>query len=178
MILNIVDIKDPRLRKKSKPVTKIDKKIKKLIADMKETLTAQADPEGVGLAAPQVGKNLRLFIANYEDMKNKVFINPKITKIFKTRTKKKKKRKDGELLEGCLSLPHYYGPLERAEKVEVQYTDEDGKTHQEIFENFHAHIMQHEVDHLNGVVFVDHILEQGANLYKLEGDDWYEVDLI
>lgn len=176
MVLNIVDIKNPRLRKKSKPVGKIDKKVLKLIADMKETLVAQDDPEGVGLAAPQVGKNIRLFIANYKDLTSKVFINPKIIKVYKTPKKKKSKR--GELLEGCLSLPHYYGPLERSDKVEVQYQDEQGIAHQEIFEGFYAHIMQHEVDHLNGIVFVDHILEQGAKLYKLEGDEWYDVDLL
>ncbi|MBI1863653.1 peptide deformylase [Candidatus Woesebacteria bacterium] len=176
MILKITDVKDPKLRLKSKPVIKFDKKIRQLISNMRETLIAQKDPEGVGLAAPQVGKSIRLFIIDYRKEK-KVIINPEIISVSKEKKAPKTKNKDS-ILEGCLSLPHYYGPIKRSQKIKIKYQNLDGKLVSEEFTGFIAQIIQHEIDHLNGVLFVDRILEQKAPLYKFEGKDFEEVELI
>ncbi len=176
MILKIIDIKNPALRQKSRPVTKIDKKVLKLIHDMKETLRAQEDPEGVGLAACQVGKNLQIFIMNFEDIKMKVIINPSIVNIEQTVKENKTKKKE-EVLEGCLSLPHYYGPIKRPQKIKIKYLTVLGKEVVEEFSGFPAQIIQHELDHLEGKLFIDHILSQSSPLYKIKGDDWEGVEL-
>jgi peptide deformylase len=180
MIRKILRSGDPKLREISKPVTKIDSKITELIRDLKETLAIQKDPEGVGLAAPQIGKNLRIFVANYKQL-NRVVINPEIleTKIEKIKTKQSKKgREKQEILEGCLSLPNYYGPLKRINTVKIKYLNEEGKETIEEFKGFDAQIILHEIDHLNGVLFLDRLLEQKKPLYKLEADKWEEVELI
>lgn len=175
MILNLVDIKDPILRKEAKPVKKLDKKVKKLIADMQETLVSQNDPEGIGLAAPQVGKSLQLFLVNFEGLE-RVVINPKILEIKKV--KKTKKPKKENLLEGCLSLPHYYGPIKRPNFVTIEYMNKTGERITETFKGFPAQIIQHEIDHLHGKLFIDHILEQDSPLYKFDGEEWEEVELV
>jgi peptide deformylase len=175
MIRKILNIKEKSLHEPSKAVGKVDKKIHELIEDMKDTLAAQEDPEGVGLAAPQIGKNLRVFLIRYNDTE-KVIINPKITKIEKVKKSKSKSR--SKLLEGCLSLPHYYGPLKRDTKVTLEYMDETGKSVTEVFNGFLAQIVQHEVDHLDGILFIDRILEQNAPLYHFHGDEYEEVELI
>lgn len=178
MILKVVGVKNPILRQIAKSVTKIDKKILELIKNMLETLDSQEDPEGVGLAAPQVGKSLRIFIVSYKNLK-RVVINPEILEISKQnlslRDKTKKKKKD--ILEGCLSLPHYYGPIKRARQIKIKFMNEKGETQIEEFTGFNAQIISHEIDHLNGILFVDKILEQKAPLYKFSGDEWEEVSI-
>ena len=180
MIRKILPSSDPVLRRKSKPVAKVDKKITQLIQDLKDTLSVQKDPEGVGLAAPQIGKNLRVFVANYKGF-DRVVINPVVLKIEKkprpTKVSQKKESKR-EILEGCLSLPYYYGPLKRAPKITVKYLDEKGEETIETFEAFNAQIILHEIDHLEGILFVDHLLKEKKPLYKVEGDEWEEVELI
>jgi peptide deformylase len=174
MIKKVVQAGDPRLRKVSKPINKIDKKILLLIADLKETLLAHKDPEGVGLAAPQIGKNLRVFVMR-DGKELKTVINPEIISVTKVKAKKGKKN---EALEGCLSIPHYYGPLRRGEEVKIKYLNEDGQKVIETFKNFPAQIVQHEIDHLNGFLFVDRLLEQKSPLYQIKGDEVEEVDFI
>lgn len=182
MILKIVKIKDPVLRQKAKVVKKIDKKIAKLIEDMKETLVAQKDPEGVGLAAPQVGKSLRIFIMHYPEggINCKAVINPRVikkSKIKKRKQTKRGKKKEKQLLEGCLSLPHYYGPVERVKEITIEYLDEKGEKQRETMSGFPAQIIGHEIDHLEGKLFVDHIIEQKAPMYFVRGEDYQEVEL-
>lgn len=176
MILKFVDIKDPVLRQKAKMIDPdligVDKKILRLISDMQETLKAADDPEGIGLAAPQVGKSLQLFIINFEKIE-RVIINPKILSIGQV----KKTKIKNKTLEGCLSLPHYYGPIKRPDEVTIEYTNEKGEKKQEKFTGFSAHIIQHEIDHLNGTLFIDHILTQNVPLYLFDGDDFEEVEL-
>ena len=176
MIRKIVDVKSPILREKAKPVEKVDKKITQLINDMKETLRIQSDPEGIGLAAPQVGKSIQLFIVNYEGLE-RVIINPKIISTIRSKKTVKKTHKK-RVLEGCLSLPHYYGPITRAHSITISYLDENGNKKKETFSEFQAQIIQHEIDHLNGVLFIDHILQQKSPLYKFTGEEWEEVELI
>lgn len=172
MIRKIVGVRNQKLREPSKKVVKVDKRVLGLVRDLKDTLLIQKDPEGVGLAAPQIGKNLRLFAMRHEG-KVKVVINPKIVEI----SKEKINAKESEIMEGCLSLPHYYGPLERAKKITIKYQTTGGIKKTESFEGFPAQIVQHEIDHLDGKIFVDEIIRQKLSLYKQEGDDWIEVEL-
>jgi len=177
MIQKILQSKDPILRRKSKPVVKVDKKILDLVRDLKDTLNVQKEPEGIGLAAPQIGKNLRVFVANYKDF-NRVVINPEILAISEKPLAISKERKSKkEILEGCLSLPYYYGPLKRAPKTTVRYLNEKGEKVTETFEGFNAQIILHEIDHLEGILFVDHLLKEKKPLYKVQGDEWEEVEI-
>jgi peptide deformylase len=173
MIRKILQTKDPILRKKAQEVPVLNNKISGIIKDLKDTLVIQKEPEGVGLAAPQIGKNLQIFVINYKSVK-RVVINPKILNIEKSTKKAGKK----EILEGCLSLPNYYSPLRRASGVTLKYLNEKGAEVTEKFKGFYAQIVLHEIDHLNGILFVDRLLEQKKPLYKLSGKDWEEVELI
>lgn len=175
MIKKIVPSTDKNLRKKSKPVKKVDRKIKNIAKDLIDTLKVQKDPEGVGLAAPQIGKNIRMF-AMVDDGKGiKIVINPKIISV----DKKYKPKSKEKSLEGCLSIPYYYGPLKRPQKVTIEYQNLKGQKKQETFKGFSAQIVQHEIDHLNGVLFVDHLIENNQSLFKLNDDnEWEEVELI
>jgi len=176
VIKPIITATNPILRKKSKPVIKIDKKALALIKDLQDTLYAKKNPEGVGLAAPQIGKNANIFAIKPAD-KMKVFINPKILSIKKVATKKTKKGHK-KVMEGCLSIPNYYGPLVRPGIVKLKYQTPNGEIKIEDFDKFPAHIIQHEVDHLHGVLFIDRLLEQKQKLYELVDGEWEEVDLI
>ncbi len=173
MILDILDAKTPSLRQKSRKVKTIDKKVKKLISDMKETLVVQKDPEGVGLAAPQVGKNYQIFLMRPKD-KIKVVINPNI---ISQKASSKSKSQENKIMEGCLSLPHFYGPLERDYEVTLEYMDEKSDLIKETFVGFEAQIVQHEIDHLNGILFVDRLLQANKPLYEWVDGEWERVDL-
>lgn len=177
MIQKILPSSDSILRQKSKPVVKVDKKVLKLIQDLKDTLHVQKEPEGVGLAAPQIGKNLRVFVANYKGF-DRVVVNPELLKTEKILRSVKTPRGKREILEGCLSLPYYYGPLKRAGKITVKYLNGKGEEITEIFEGFNAQIILHEIDHLEGILFVDHLLKEKKPLYKVDGDEWEEIELI
>lgn len=176
MIRKIVQSGNPILRAKSKAVGKIDKKVLDLIQDLKDTLKKQKEPEGVGLAAPQIGKNLRVFIADYKNFQ-RVVINPEILKISDKPHYAKAPRGKKEILEGCLSLPYYYGPLKRAEKLTLKYLNEKGEEVIEEFTGFNAQVILHEVDHLDGVLFVDRLLQDKKPLYKIEDNEWEEVEI-
>ncbi|MBU0572342.1 peptide deformylase [Patescibacteria group bacterium] len=175
MIKKVVQAGDSRLRKLSKPVEKIDRKILLLISDLKETLLAHKDPEGVGLAAPQIGKNLRVFVMR-DGEEIKTVINPEIISTTKAKTAKTKKDNKDEALEGCLSIPHYYGSLTRGGEITIKYLNEDGQKVVETFKDFPAQIVQHEIDHLEGHLFVDRLLKQKRPLYQIKGDEVEEVD--
>ncbi|KKR30427.1 MAG: Peptide deformylase [Candidatus Woesebacteria bacterium GW2011_GWA1_39_8] len=186
MIRDIVNAKDPRLRVTSKPVNKIDKKIREIINDLKETLVVQNDPEGIGLAAPQIGKNVRVFVMKPDEEITTV-INPKILKIYdssphgsfkKKSNKGKPAKKDKKIMEGCLSLPHFYGPIRRAKKVTIEYLEENGVKKNKTFEGLEAQIVLHEIDHLDGKLFIDRLIEQKKPLFEYKDGEWEEVDLI
>jgi peptide deformylase len=180
-MLKIVQAPAQVLSFTAKPVEKVDKTIKKLLKEMEQTLLAQTDPEGVGLAAPQIGESLQIFIVKQDpDSPFMTFINPKINKTFKkpaeekedvkqskktAEAKKKAKVDKGVQLEGCLSLKDVWGVVKRPFGVEVTYQDENGKEHHKTFDGFLATIIQHEVDHLNGVLFPKRVLEQQNPLY-------------
>lgn len=174
MIRKIVKSGDNKLRAVSKPVTKIDKKVLTLIRDMTDTLKAQKEPEGVGLAACQVGVNLRIFVML---AKGKIVpvVNPEIVSLSKEKISNKKAH---SIMEGCLSLPNYYTPLSRGKEVTLKYQTPEGKTVTETFRGFEAQVVQHEMDHLNGLMFLDRLLEQGEKLFKLTGKEWEEVEIV
>ncbi len=177
-MLKIVQIPQKVLTIPALPVTEINRKIKKLVFDMEETLIAQVDPQGVGLAAPQVGISLTLFIMKPTPKgKTEVFINPKILKNVdssqlvvhrnKLQTKNYKlPTPNSTKLEGCLSIPRIWGPVSRSFKVFLSYQDLEGKTISRWFSGFKATIIQHECDHLNGILFTQRAVEQSAKLFE------------
>jgi peptide deformylase len=175
VIKEILDAQNPSLRRPSKAVSKIDKKVRQVIGDLIDTLSVQNDPEGVGLAAPQIGKNLKIFIMKPKK-DAKVVINPEIVRVSKIK-KTHKPDKKKSIMEGCLSLPHYYSPIKRSPKVTLKYMDELGNEKTETFEGMDAQIIQHEVDHLNGVLFIDRLLEQKKPLFEYVEGEWEQVDL-
>lgn len=147
---------------------------------MEKILIAQNDPPGVGLAANQVGENLSLFIIKpSEKAKIKIFINPVIvsrTDLFKTNHKKVRPYKKRVKLEGCLSIPHIWGPVNRAERIFLHYQDLTGKKYLKWFSGFEATVIQHEIDHLNGIVFTQRAVEQKNQLYREENEELVKID--
>jgi peptide deformylase len=146
---DILILPDKRLRLVSKPVAKVDSAVRKLVEDMLETMY---DAPGIGLAAIQVGEPRRIVtmdLAKKDEPKQpQVFINPELVW-------QSEERKVHE--EGCLSIPEYYEEVERPAQVAVKYLDLDGKPQQIEATGLLATCLQHEVDHLNGVLFIDHI---------------------
>jgi len=112
-----------------------------------------------------------------------VVINPKIIEIEnfspqKSGLKSKKKNKEKKIMEGCLSLPHFYGPIKRAKKVTIEFLNEEGKKVQKTFENLEAQIVLHEIDHLDGKLFIDRLIEQKKPLYEYKDGEWEKVELV
>ncbi len=169
-MLPIIQAPQPVLGTQAKPVGKIDKDVKHLIEEMTDSLLHAKDPEGVGLAAPQVGKSLQLFIVK-ESKKDPllVFINPKMT-VPKGVDLPANLSDDDEnhevKLEGCLSLQDIWGIVNRYPEVDLEYLDENGKKLTKRFDGFMATIIQHEYDHLQGILFPRRVLEQKGQLYK------------
>jgi len=174
MIRKILTVKEPALRYISKDVTTFDKKTFTLIKDLKETLAVQKDPIGVGLAAPQIGRKLNAFAIKPKD-EIKIIINPKIISLSKE--SKELIDEHNKLMEGCLSLPNLYGPLKRPDSIKIEYLDEKGDKKTSLFDSFEAQIIQHEIDHLNGILFTDRLLEQKKPLYELVDGEWERVEI-
>lgn len=145
-LLPILRFPDPRLRKEAAPVAKIDDSIKALAADMAETMY---EAPGIGLAATQVNVHQQLIVIDVSEARNEllVLINPEILS--------DEGRQIGE--EGCLSVPGIYDKVERAERVSVRYLGLDGQLKTLETEGLLAVCIQHEMDHLQGKVFVDHL---------------------
>lgn len=145
-LIPIIYLPDPRLRAKTKVITKFDAKLHQLINDMYETMYAA---KGIGLAAPQIGLSLKIAVIDVSEDRNEKFciINPEILK------------RDGEelLSEGCLSVPSVYDKAPRASRVVVRAQNENGETFEIDADGLLAHCLQHEIDHLNGKLFVDYL---------------------
>lgn len=169
-MLEILKAPHSTLSGKTKSVAKIDKAVLKLLEEMKESLAQASDPIGVGLAAPQVGKSLKIFIAK-PSAKSKVltFINPRVIKSVPVSVADESDGKTRKL-EGCLSLPNIWGEVQRHNEIQLEYQDESGKIHNKKFTGFISTIIQHEIDHLNGVLFPKKVLEQNKTLYKSKKD--------
>jgi len=145
----ILKIPDKRLRLVSEPVKRIDAGIRALVDDMFETMH---DAPGIGLAAIQIGVAKRVVTMDLskkeESHEPRVFINPEITWASKEKSTHE---------EGCLSIPEYYEEVERPQQIKVKYLDLEGKTHEVEASGLFATCLQHEIDHINGVLFIDHI---------------------
>jgi peptide deformylase len=158
-ILPIRTLPDPVLRKKARRVPTIDGSVRKLVHDMIETL--HAEPGRAGLAAPQIGIPLRVIVIGLPDEEeDMVIINPEMV------------RRRGERLidEGCLSIPGYYGQIRRAESVTVKGRDVSGKEIRLKAEGLLAQALEHELDHLNGMLYIDHP-EVRETLHKVEPEE-------
>jgi len=167
-MLSIVHIPKPVLSTPAKRITSFDKKLEGIVADMKKTLLSARNPKGVGLAAPQVGLGLQIFITHASPKDPiRVFINPTITH----KESIDKAGKKEEHLEGCLSIPNIWGEVHRATTVTIEYQDETGTKHNETISGFLATIIQHECDHINGVLFTQRVLEQKNKLYQNAKDE-------
>jgi len=139
--------KNPELRKKSREVKTISKHVLTLLDDMKETLHVE---DGVGLAAPQVGVLRRIAIVEYDEEFYEL-INPKILK---------KSQEELTEEEGCLSVPGVRGKVKRPERITVTYVDRAGNRHKEEKSGLVARVFCHEIDHLDGILFVDKMIEE------------------
>jgi peptide deformylase len=155
--LPIKTFPDPVLRQRARRIKEIDPKLQKLIDDMIETLHSCA---GVGLAAPQVGESVRLVIIEIPGEEVLTLINPEVI------------RRKGEFFatEGCLSIPGYRAEVKHSEMVKVKAIDREGNEIRIKGEDLLAQAMEHEIDHLNGVLFIDH-LESLDELEKIPPDE-------
>jgi len=164
-IKKILTVPDPILRKHAKKVSSFDKSLKKLVADMMETLH---DANGAGLAAPQVGVSQRVIVLCINENQSTTelaIVNPEVVK------------RKGERIckEGCLSIPGYFGEIKRSEEVKVKGVDVTGKELKIKGQGLLGQALEHEIDHLNGVLYVDH-LESQDKLKKLEPEPEQEPD--
>lgn len=158
-LLPIVLYPDPLLKRPSRRIRQGEiADLDRLIADMFETMRTAP---GVGLAAPQIGKNLRLFVAligdGEEEFVERVFVNPSVIE--------REGFDFGE--EGCLSFPNLYGMVERAQSIKLRFNDADFSEHTEDFEGFPARVIQHEIDHLDGIL----LNERAEELYEYVAED-------
>jgi peptide deformylase len=154
----------------AKTVALFDRRLAKLIRDMKAALSAARNPKGVGLAAPQIGEPWCVFITRPTEKSDiRVFINPEIIAKSDDLTDGIPERENK--LEGCLSIPKIWGRVKRHRELSLRYQDETGTQHEEQFAEFLATIIQHETDHTNGVLFVQRVLEQKGKLYQSARDE-------
>lgn len=146
-VRDILTVPDPRLKLVSRPVEGVDDSLRALMDDMVETMYAA---EGIGLAAIQIGIDKRVIVMDLSDRRDspRYFVNPVITPL--TETLK-------PYSEGCLSVPEIFDEIERPERVKVAYLDYDGQPREEIAEDLFAVCIQHEMDHLEGIVFIDYL---------------------
>ncbi len=160
-LLPIITAPDPRLKQACDPVDQVDDEVRQLLDDMLETMY---DAPGIGLAAPQVGVLKRVIVVDvsHEDEDNAPLkmVNPELTWV---------SDHDASYDEGCLSLPEHYAEVVRPAEIKVTYLDEQGKKQELAAEGLMATCIQHEMDHLEGILFVDHIsaLKRNMILRKL-----------
>jgi peptide deformylase len=153
-VLKVRCVPDPVLRRKAKRISALDAKIQKLIDDMLETMPAAS---GVGLAAPQVGVSLRLVVIGLPGEEPMVLVNPEVVK----------RTGEREVDEGCLSVPGYRGKVKRSEAVTVKARDREWKQCRYKGTELLGQVLEHEIDHLNGVLYIDSI-ENPEDLYSIE----------
>ncbi len=143
--MNVLHLGNETLRQKAVPVEEITDEIRSLVTEMFETMERE---EGVGLAAPQVGRSIRLFVVKADDGIERTFINPQIVAT---------SQETCVYEEGCLSIPKYYEDVVRPERITVQARNEKGRRFNLEAEGFLARVIQHEYDHLEGILFIDRI---------------------
>lgn len=159
-LLEILKYPDPRLKQASETVEQFDEELRTLVADLEETM--RAGPGGVGIAAPQTGHFKRVVIVDVSSKPKTehhgcmVMVNPEIITY------------DGfaKGREGCMSVPDYTGNVVRAERIEMEYFDEHGEKHQIKSSGFEARAIQHELDHLEGLLFLDRLVSRRSDLFR------------
>lgn len=171
-MIKLVLAPDPSLRAQTKPVKKITPFLLQITKEMIKLTKTFTDPEGVGLASTQIGLDGCFFVAKVShrggDSNFISVFNPKIlwqskrTKIY---------------LEGCLSIPNYYGEIRRYTNIKVEYTNENNQIITQALKGIIAWIFQHEMDHLNGILFPDKVLQQKGKFYKMVGKDKTGTDI-
>ena len=153
-IRQIVEVPDPRLRQISSPVEEVTDEIRELVSDMFETMYAAP---GIGLAAIQVGIPKRVLVIDLQEPEEeggepvrdpRVFINPEIVEHLE---------QEVPYTEGCLSVPDQYAVVDRPDRIRARWLDEKGNSHDEVIEGLLATCLQHEMDHLEGILFIDHL---------------------
>ncbi len=164
MSLDILKYPDERLKQASQPVVRFDNALRAFVDELEETM--RAGPGGVGIAAPQVGRFERIVIVDISAMRKlpagssssgrMLLINPEITGW------------EGMVMgrEGCMSVPDYTGSVIRAEKIRFTACDEFGQSHEYVCEGFEARAVQHEVDHLDGLLFLDRLVSRRTDLFR------------
>ena len=156
-MLKVIKYPNKTLRQKAKPVVDFDDDLKNLAQQMADLMH---EDDGIGLAAPQVNINKRLFVIG-DKLGNgyQAYVNPEISFFSKAKQVEE---------EGCLSLPLIFGLVSRAKKIHLKYQDLQGKVHKEKIKGFSAVVIQHELDHLDGVLFIDRAekITQGENLLE------------
>ena len=165
--MKILTTPHPSLSKTAKPVVSWTPKLQKQLKQMTILLQNARNPEGIGLAATQVGINKRFFIILDNNKKPQVFTNPKIIKASTKMLSDKYKNQNKRPLEGCLSIPKIWGFVDRPYSITLSYVK--GPTLDMVtstFKGVDAISIQHELDHLNGILFTDHILKQNGTIYK------------
>lgn len=162
MIKNILTIpqNNNELRQKSQSITTFDKSVSQIVTDLTDTIKAQTDPIGLGLSAPQIGVFKRIFVARVRN-KIKSFVNPVIIKFSK---------KEADIMEGCFSVPNLYGHVIRPAEIDLKSQDAHGKTKQTHYKGMAGRIIQHELDHLDGILFIDHVHNQNGKVFKVKKD--------
>ncbi len=154
----IVQFPDPRLKQVAKPITEVDDALRELARDM---IDVMYDEPGIGLAAPQVGASVRMFVIDTEWSDEEIGKNPTVV------LNPEISEREGAITweEGCLSVPDYTADVDRDAKIRLCGTDLDGNPIDEIAEGLRAVCIQHEVDHLDGVLFIDRISRLKRSLY-------------
>ena len=157
---DFVKLPDHRIRQTSEEVRGYGPDLQKLIDDLTEVSLVQKDPPALGMAAPQIGAFKRVFVAKIRN-KFRPFVNPRIIKYGKEET---------ALLEGCFSVGGIYGHVIRPSEIDIEAQDRYGKPIKLHLKGLTAKIFQHELDHLDGKLFIDHVLDQNGKLFKVEKD--------
>lgn len=190
--MKIITIPHPTLRKKAQKVEVVDAKLIELVTNLENTLDQHQNPPGVGLAAPQVNRLVRIFATKLppgdeigepgQRPKGKIrhFINPRLAKTCQQKKVLGVEPNEPDL-EGCLSMPGLYGPVPRHHWVELEFQTLEGDKlvkQKERFSGFKARVVQHELDHLNGILFTDYALENDLPVYRQNevNDRLVEID--
>lgn len=166
-MFEVIKAPDQRLRTKTKSVKKINPALLQTLKQMIKLTKTFTEPEGVGLASTQIGLDESFFVAK-NGQKFISVINPKVISTSK-RTRK--------YFEGCLSTPNIWGEVKRYTMIKVSYQSTDGKTTTVALKGIPAWIFQHEMDHLNGILFQDRVLQQRGKFYKFTGKDKTGTDI-
>lgn len=173
----IITVPDPSLRQKSAPIKSFGKKTRQLAQVLVETMKqAEKENQGVGLAAVQIGvQKQMLALIGQLGGEAQIIINPQIIWQDKKLTTGSRGKKTD--YEGCLSVPGLWGIVKRSVSVKVKYQDLKGKWQERDFRDFLSRVVQHEIDHLKGVLFVDQVMEQKGQLFQNQENELVEVTI-